>query len=210
MIPNIHELHPFKFRSVTRSGSQSPGLQIERALFAADGERVRDVLLDVCLNLEAMWKNHHVRIIRGHKNKRAAERTSRTSIPAMSIRSLTLNFCPISLSLGTQYSTMLLNCGNINMNISIIVLCTHHLSRLFPLQNIKGEVYQNVENAALFHSIKVISIIVYRIERLFIWLREHHWCQSWSWRSISEPIYRFCYGSFSPFFNLIAAQLWIN
>lgn len=32
-----------------------------------------------------------------------------TSMPAMSILSRTLNFCPISLSLGTQYSTMLLN-----------------------------------------------------------------------------------------------------
>lgn len=32
-----------------------------------------------------------------------------TAMPAMSILSLTLNFCPISLSLGTQYSTMLLN-----------------------------------------------------------------------------------------------------
>lgn len=30
-------------------------------------------------------------------------------MPAMSILSLTLNFCPISLSLGTQYSTILLN-----------------------------------------------------------------------------------------------------
>lgn len=34
-----------------------------------------------------------------------------TCSPAMSIFSRTLNFWPISLSFGTQYSTMLLNCN---------------------------------------------------------------------------------------------------
>ncbi len=31
---------------------RSPGLQLERALFAADGEGVRDILLGILLNLQ--------------------------------------------------------------------------------------------------------------------------------------------------------------
>lgn len=53
----------------------------------------------------------HNKIEREWKRGSAEESVGelRTSMPAMSIRSLTLNFWPISLSLGTQYSTMLLN-----------------------------------------------------------------------------------------------------
>lgn len=100
----------------THSRPSLPGLQLQRPLLANDGKRVREVLLHVLLHLRSTNDRTNVfHLPIKHSESEEGRRCRgivgdvRTSMPAMSIRSLTLNFCPISRSLGTQYSTMLLN-----------------------------------------------------------------------------------------------------
>lgn len=108
-------------RLSARTRPSLPGLQLQRPLLANDGKRVREVLLHILLHLRSTKSRTvlfqpvsdrvHNKIEREWKRGSVEESVGelRTSMPAMSIRSLTLNFWPISLSLGTQYSTMLLN-----------------------------------------------------------------------------------------------------
>ena len=98
-----------------------PGLQLQGTLLADDGKRVWEVLLHNLLHLvegtEAGKTRTGVGDAGGYSTHsqvqtmpfvikcRSARRKVRcvlTSMPAMSILSLTLNFCPISRSFGTQ------------------------------------------------------------------------------------------------------------
>lgn len=80
--------------SVGGSASRSPAPEVKKPRVLKTNNAPESTVTRRRRKIQDVWEN---------------EKQKFTSMPAMSILSLTLNFCPISRSLGTQYSTMLLN-----------------------------------------------------------------------------------------------------